>query len=34
MKDKESEMNTYVKSNDINFKKEEDIIRLFEYYNK
>ena len=34
MKDKESEIESYIKSSNPNFKSEDDIVRLFEFYNK
>ena len=34
MKTKESEIEKYMKSNPVDFKKEEDVIRLFKYYNQ
>jgi len=34
MKDKESEIENYIKSSNPNFKSEDDVVRLFEFYNK
>lgn len=34
MTGKEIKMNSYIKQSNVNFKREEDLIKLFEYYNK
>jgi len=34
MKDKEAEVESYIKSNNPNFKSEDDIVRLLQFYNK
>jgi len=34
MKDRESEVENYIKSSGLNFKSEDDLVRLFEFYNK
>lgn len=34
MKDKENDVENYIKTNSLNFKSEDDIVRLFKFYNK
>lgn len=33
MKDKQKDVEAYVKEKDVNFKSEEDVVRLFQFYN-
>jgi len=34
MKDKESDVENFIKTNNLSFKSEDDMVRLFEFYNK